>query len=313
MTIFVAGGTGAIGKRLVPLLVSRGHRVVASTRTSAKAEALAAQGAEPVIADGLDKDAVIRAVVLATPDVIVHEMTSLASMRSLKHFDDEFAVTNRLRTTGTEYLISAAHAAGTRHLVVQSYAGWPQGREGSRLKTEDDPFDPAPPKEMSKSLAAIARLEKLAVQAGAIHGTVLRYGSLYGPGTSTSRDGEIVKVVRERKFPIIGDGAGVWSFLHVDDAATATLLAIEHQACGVYNIVDDEPAEVAVWLPELAKAVGADPPRHIPAWLGRLAMGEPGLFMMTKIRGASNAKAKRELGWQPAYRSWREGFLKGLS
>jgi 2-alkyl-3-oxoalkanoate reductase len=308
MKIFVAGAMGAIGKRLVPLLVSKGHQVVATTRTLAKAEALRALGAEPAVLDGLNRDAVMAAVIAARPGAIVHEMTALASMRSLKNFDEEFALTNRLRTEGTEHLIAAAQAAGTRKLVVQSYSGWPNERVGGRIKTEDDPLDPDPPKAMTESIAAIRKLENVTVNAAGIPGTVLRYGSLYGPGTSISSNGEIVQMVRQRKFPVVGGGAGIWSFVHVDDAAAATRLAIETEAPGIYNIVDDEPAEVSAWLPELAKAIGAKPPRRVPAWLGRLAMGEAGLSMMTRIRGSSNAKAKLALGWQPTYTSWREEF-----
>jgi nucleoside-diphosphate-sugar epimerase len=308
MKIFVAGATGAIGKRLVSLLISQGHHVVAGTRTPDKAEALHAQGAEPVVMDGLNKDAVIKAVISSRPDAIVHQMTALASMRSLKNFDREFALTNRLRTEGTEYLIAAAQAVGTRKLVVQSFTGWPNQRAGGRIKTEDDPFDSDPPKNMAQTLAAIRKLENLTVSTPGITGTVLRYGSFYGPGTSISADGEIVKLVRKRQFPILGNGAGVWSFIHVDDAASAAQLAVQSETGGVFNIVDDEPAEVSVWLPELAKAIGAKAPWHIPAWLGRLAMGESGVSMMTQIRGSSNAKAKRILGWSPNYSSWREGF-----
>lgn len=308
MKIFVAGAGGAIGKRLVPLLASRGHQVTAATRTAAKGDVLRGMGAEPVILDGLYRDAVMRAVSRAHPDVIVHEMTALASMRNLKHFDAEFALTNRLRTEGTEYLVAAAQAAGTRRLVVQSYTGWPNAREGSRIKSEGDALDCDPPKAMTQSLAAIRKLEDLALQARGISGTALRYGSLYGPGTSISPRGEIVRLIRKRQFPIVGDGAGVWSFLHIDDAAEATRIAIETNLPGIYNIVDDEPAEVSVWLPELARAVGANSPRRIPAWLARWMLGESGVSMMTRIRGSSNAKAKRVLGWHPHYATWREGF-----
>ena len=250
----------------------------------------------------------MNAVMAVRPDVIVHQMTALASVRSLKHFDDKFALTNRLRTEGTEHLIAAGRAAGTQKIVVQSYTGWPNAREGDRVKTEEDPLEPSPPKTMTRSLEAIRKLESLTVNSSGISGTVLRYGSFYGPGTSISEDGEIVELVRQRKFPVVGSGAGVWSFIHIDDAANATQLAIESDAPGIYNIVDDEPAEVSVWLPELARALSAPPPRHVPAWLGRLFLGEAGVWMMTKSRGSSNMKAKRVLGWKPAYASWRDGF-----
>jgi nucleoside-diphosphate-sugar epimerase len=307
--IFIAGATGAIGRRLVPLLVAQGHHVVASTRTPDKTGQLRTGGAEPVVLNGLDRDSVLRAVIESHPDVIVHQMTALGSMRTVKHFDRDFAVTNRLRTEGTEYLIAAARAAGTRNLVVQSYTGWPNIREGSRIKTENEPLDPNPPQTMSRTLAAIRTMESLITNLSDIAGTVLRYGSLYGPGTSISPQGEIVKMVRQRQFPVIGNGSGVWSFIHVDDAAAATKIAIENERPGIYNIVDDDPAEVSVWLPKLARVIGAKPPRHIPAWLGRFAVGDSGVSMMTRIRGSSNAKARHILGWKPAYTSWRQGFL----
>jgi len=289
--------------------VAQGHHVVASTRTPDKTGQLRTGGAEPVVLNGLDRDSVLRAVIESHPDVIVHQMTALGSMRTVKHFDRDFAVTNRLRTEGTEYLIAAARAAGTRNLVVQSYTGWPNIREGSRIKTENEPLDPNPPQTMSRTLAAIRTMESLITNLSDIAGTVLRYGSLYGPGTSISPQGEIVKMVRQRQFPVIGNGSGVWSFIHVDDAAAATKIAIENERPGIYNIVDDDPAEVSVWLPELARVIGAKPPRHIPAWLGRFAVGDSGVSMMTRIRGSSNAKARHILGWKPAYTSWRQGFL----
>lgn len=310
MRIFIAGATGAIGKRLVPLLVAAGHHVIATTRTEDKTAGLRAQGAEPVVMDGLNKDAVVKAVMSCRPEAIVHQMTALATMRSLKNFDKELAVTNRLRTEGTENLLEAARAAGSHTFAAQSYAGWPNIREGGRIKTEEDPLDTSPPKGMAKTLAAIRRLESLVVSAS---GIVLRYGSFYGPGTSISKDGDMVQLVRQGKLSLIGNGAGIWSFIHVDDAANATKLAIERGTPGIYNIVDDDPAEVSVWLPQLASTIGAKAPRHIPAWLARLLVGEAGVSVMTRVRGSSNAKAKRDLGWQPKYASWREGFRDGLS
>ncbi|MGH9140660.1 MAG: NAD-dependent epimerase/dehydratase family protein [Vicinamibacterales bacterium] len=313
MKILVAGATGAVGRRLVPLLVAGGHHVVATTRTPAKLSALRAEGAEPTLMDGLDKDGIMRTVVSTRPDVIVHQMTALASLLNLKKFDDEFALTNRLRTEGTSHLAAAARAAGTRKLVVQSYTGWPNQRVGGRVKTETDPLDADPPRAMTRSLAAIRALEQILSSTDGVTGIGLRYGSLYGPGTSLSSSGEIVELVRQRKFPLIGSGAGVWSFIHVDDAARATQLAIERGAPGIYNIVDDEPAEVSAWLPELARVLDARPPFRLPAWIGRFAIGDVGVSMMTRVRGSSNAKAKRALGWQPAYASWRDGFRRGLS
>ena len=313
MKIFVAGATGAIGKRLVPLLVAGGHHVIATTRTQEKVAELRAQGAEPVVMDALDRSGVATAVMSSRPEVIVHEMTAIPSMLDLKHFDREFAVTNRLRTDGTENLLDAADAARTRMFVAQSYASWPNIREGGPVKTEEDPLEPNPPEGMTETLAAIRKMESLVLHATGIAGIVLRYGSFYGPGTSLANDGGMVRLLRQRNLPLIGNGAGVWSFIHVDDAANATRVAIERGRAGIYNIVDDEPAEASVWLPELAKAIGAKPPRHFPAWLGRLFVGDAGVSMMTTLRGSSNAKAKRDLGWRPFYATWREGFRNGLS
>ena len=313
MRIFVAGATGAIGKRLVPLLVNDGHDIVATTRTPSKVEDLRIQGAVPVVVDGLNKDAVMDAVMASQPDVIIHQMTAIGSMGNFKRFDDEFAATNRLRTDGTAYLLAAAQFAGVRKFVAQSYTGWPNERVGSRIKTEDDPLDSNPPKAMRKSLEAIRTLEEMVLKVHDVTGIVLRYGGFYGPGTSLSQGSPILEMVRRRKFPIVGTGAGVWSFIHIDDAAQATRLAIETEHSAIYNIVDDDPAEVSEWLPELCRAIGAKPPFHVPALLGRLAMGDAGVSMMTMIRGSSNAKAKDALGWQPRYQSWRDGFYHGLT
>lgn len=312
MKIFLAGATGAVGKRLVPRLVAGGHQVVASTRTADKREALRAAGAEPVIVDVLDRDAVMNAVVAARPDAVIHQVTALGGVRSFKNFDREFALTNALRTTGTTHLLAAAQAAGARRFIAQSYTGWPNIQEGGRVKTEDDPLDPHPPRTMTQTLDAIHQLEAAVSGLSGITGIVLRYGSFYGPGTSLGIDGEITQMVRRRKFPIVGGGTGVWSFTHIDDAAGAAQFVVEQGAGGIYNIVDDEPAEVSVWLPELARAIGAKPPYRVPAWLVRPMLGDAMLQIMTSARGSSNAKARRVLGWQPTYASWREGFRRGL-
>jgi nucleoside-diphosphate-sugar epimerase len=313
MKVFVAGATGAVGKRLVPLLVANGHEVVGTTRSAERAGALRKMGAEPVVVDVLDRDAVIAAVTEARPDAIVHQATALTGLGSnLRRLDRVFAPTNRLRTEGTDNLLAAARAAGVRRFVAQSFAGWPYAREGGPVKSEEDPLDANPPKPVSATLAAIRHLESAVTGADGIEGLALRYGGFYGPGTSLAEAGQHVELIRKRRFPIVGSGAGVWSFLHIDDAATATLAAVERGAPGVYNVVDDEPAPVSVFLPELAKAIGAKPPRHVPLWVGRIAAGEVGVIMMTEIRGASNAKAKRELGWRPRWASWREGFRSGL-
>ncbi|HEX2043517.1 MAG TPA: NAD(P)-dependent oxidoreductase [Acidimicrobiales bacterium] len=312
MRVFVAGATGAIGRRLVPLLVARGHDVVAMTRRPENEEGLRAAGARPVIADALDPVSVRKAVVDARPDVVVHQLTSLSRAGSLRRFDRRFAATNELRTKGTDHLLEAAVAAGARRVVAQSYAGWPYAREGGLVKVEDDPLDPRPPRHMRETLAALRHLEEAVLGTEGIEGLVLRYGAFYGPGTSIAEDGDLVELVRRRRFPVMGSGDGVWSFVHVDDAATATALAVEAGEPGVYNVVDDEPAPVRRWLPELAAAVGAPPPRRVPAAVGRLAAGEVGVSLMTRVRGASNVKIKERLGWSPRYASWRSGFMTGL-
>jgi nucleoside-diphosphate-sugar epimerase len=312
MKIFLAGGAGVVGRRLVPVLVAAGHQVVATTRSASKREALRAMGAEPVILDALDREAVRKAVEDSSPEVVVHQMTALASVRSLKDIDGELAITNRLRTEGTDSLIAAARTAGVRRFVAQSYTGWPNARTGGRVKTEEDPLDPDPPSSMRRTLDCIRRLETTVAGLSDMAGVVLRYGSFYGPGTSLGAGGDILEMVRRRRFPLIGGGAGVWSFIHMDDVAQATRLAIEGGPAGIYNIVDDDPAEVSVWLPELARAVGAKPPFRVPAWVGRLAAGEAVVSMTTRARGSSNAKAKRTWDWTLTYPSWREGFRRGL-
>jgi nucleoside-diphosphate-sugar epimerase len=312
MKILVAGAGGAIGMRLVPQLVAAGHEVTAMTRSEQKTGRLRAVGAKAVAVDALERNQVMQAVLRAEPVVMIHQLTGLAGVKSLKHFDREFVMTNRLRTEGTDHLLDAARAAGTRRFIAQSHGNWSYGRTGTGLKTEDDPLDSDPPANQVESLEAIRYLEHAVRDADGIEGITLRYANFYGPGTGFALDGDIVGQVRKRKLPIIGAGDGVWSFVHVDDAAAATIAAIEHGTPGVYNVVDDEPAPVSVWLRALAEAVGAKPPRHVPVWLGRLAAGEVGVSMMTQIRGTSNAKAKRELVWSPRYRSYREGFRDGL-
>jgi len=307
MRVFVAGAGGAIGRSLVPQLVARGHQVVATTRTREKLDALRARSVEPVVMDGLDAQSVGEAVARAEPDVIVHQMTALAGMTDLKHWEKSFAVTNELRTRGTENLLAAADAVGVRRLVAQGYTGWPNAHEGGPVKTEEDRLDPDPPRAMRSTLDALHRLEEV-VAAAPLDGVVLRYGSFYGPGASE----ELVSLVRGRKLPLVGDGGGVWSWLHLDDAAAATVVAVETHATGVYNVVDDDPAPVSEWLPYLAQVVGAKPPRHLPVWLARLAAGEVVVSVMTGARGSSNAKVKRELGWEPRWGSWRQGFRDGL-
>jgi len=311
MKVFVAGATGAVGKRLIPLLVARGYDVVAMTRSPEKVDSLNAAGVKPIVADGLDRTAVMEAVMKAEPEVVIHQMSSLTGIKSFKRFDKEFELTNRLRTEGTNHLLEATRAAGARRLIAQSFGNWNYERTGTGRKGEEDPLDPKPPANQRRSIQAIRHLEQAVMGADGFEGVVLRYGNFYGPGTGFALDGDLVKLVRKRNLPIVGDGGGVWSFIHMDDAATATIAAIA-TAPGVYNVVDDEPAPVAEWLPDLARAIEAKSPRRVPVWLGRLAIGEVGVSMMTHIRGASNAKAKREIGWTPSFKSWRDGFRMGL-
>ncbi len=303
MRVFVAGATGVIGRYLVPGLVTAGHEITGSTRSPAKAGQLEEQGATPVIVDGLDREGVVKAVTAAQPEVIVHQMTALTSMRSFRHFDKEFAVTNELRTRGTDYLLEAAAQVGVRRFIAQSFVGWTSGREGGTVKTETDPLDPHPLAVTSSTLAAIRHLEEV-VPRTVPEGLVLRYGILYGHGASDA----MLEAARKRQLPVVGGGTGVWSFTELTDAAAATVAAVTRGAPGIYNVVDDDPAPVAQWLPYLASSLGAKPPMRAPAWLGRLLGGEMTVSMMTEVRGASNEKAKRELGWTPAYPSWRDGF-----
>ena len=313
MRIFVAGASGAIGRHLVPLLLASGHDVVGTTRSETKRRDLRVLGARAVLLDVLDAEAVGRAVSEAEPEVVVHQATALASMgSSLRNLDKVFSETNRLRTAGTDNLLAAARAAGARKFVAQSFAGWPFAREGGPVKDEQAPLDPAPPASSAETLAAIRHVEERVVGAPGLEGVVLRYGGFYGPGTSLAADGATAAAIRRRMIPVVGDGGGIASFIHVEDAARATVAAIERGSRGLYNIVDDEPAPAAEWLPYLAEAIGAKPPRHVPLWLGKLVAGEQVALMMTKARGASNAKAKRELGWQLLYPTWREGFVTGL-
>ena len=312
MRIVLAGATGAIGSRLVPVLVEAGHVVVGTTRSAGRSDALRQAGAEPVVMDGLDRAAVLAAVTAAEPDVVVHQLSALSGMGNPRKFDEEFALTNRLRTEGTDHLLAAAQAARAKRFVAQSYTGWPNERTGGPVKTEGDRLDPHPTAASRRTLAAIEYLESTVSGAAGIDGVVLRYGSFYGPGTGLRAGGDLLEMVRKRRFPVVAGGGGVFSFVHIGDAATATLAAVERGAPGIYNIVDDDPAPVAEWLPYLAQLIGAKPPLRLPGWLARPILGEHGMAMMTTIRGSSNAKAKRQLGWQPAHPSWREGFRTGL-
>jgi nucleoside-diphosphate-sugar epimerase len=312
MRVFVAGSTGAVGKFLVPHLVQNGHEVVALVRDAQKAKALEVMGAQVALADALNKEELTAAIRRTEPEVIIHQLTALTGVGNFKKLDEEFALTNRFRTEVTDTMLAAARLVGTRRFIAQSFCGWPFAREGGPVKTEEDPLDPNPPASFSKILAAIRYLEDTVRKTTNLQALALRYGFFYGPGTGIAKDGLIVELVRKRRLPIVGDGAGIWSFIHISDVARATVAAVSHGDPGIYNVVDDEPAPVSTWLPALAEAVGAKPPYKVPVWLGKLAIGGSGVSMMTKIRGGSNAKTKRELGWQLDYPSWRRGFVEGL-
>ena len=310
--VFVAGGTGAIGRHLVPVLLRDGHEVVVLSRSRERAAPLEALGAEVAVADALDHIALLRSVENARPDAIVHQLTAIPEDARLRKLDRDFALTNRLRTDATDTLLEAARRVGARRVVAQSFCGWTYARTGDAIKTEEDSLEPDPPSAFRETLAAIRHVEEAVREARDLEGVALRYGWFYGPGTGLAEGGGMVDLVMRRRLPIVGDGGGVWSFIHIDDAALATVAALRGGAPGVYNIVDDEPAQVSVWLPVLAEAVEARPPFRIPVWLARLAIGEGGVRMMTENRGAANGKAKRELGWTPTVPSWRVGFREAL-
>ena len=309
MRVLIAGATGALGSYLVPALVAGGHSVVGSSRSADTFDRLRSWGAEPVQMDGLDAASVRRAVRAAEPEVVVHQMTALAGKPDFRHFDRMFAQTNRLRTEGTDLLLAAAQEAGAVRFVAQSYTGWPNERTGGPVKTERDPLDPKPPAGQAETLAAIRHVEQVVPAATGITGLVLRYGGLYGPNAID----EMLAVVRKRQFPIVGGGTGIWSFVHLQDAATATVEAVQRGRAGSYNVCDDEPAPVSEWLPYLADVLGTRAPLRIPRWLGRLVAGDALVGMMTESRGSDNALAKSEFGWQPVWPSWRQGFRDGLS
>jgi len=300
MRVFVAGASGAIGTRLVPQLIDQGHEVIGTFRSPGHEQRVRALGAQPVALDLLDPREVRRAVLAARPDAIIHQATALADVRFGRSLDRSFGPTNRLRTEGTDALLAAAREAGVHRFVAQSFASYRYAREGGPVKTEDDRLDPDPPAMAAETNAAMRHLDEAVTGVG---GIALRYGGFYGADS----DG-LINPVRKRQFPIIGAGGGISSFIHLDDAAAATVLALEHDGAGLYNIVDDEPAPMSEWLPALAAALGAKPPRRVPLWLARLVAGQGMVMMAVGSRGASNEKAKRELGWTPRYPSWRQGF-----
>jgi nucleoside-diphosphate-sugar epimerase len=313
MKIFLAGATGAIGRQLLPKLAERGHEVTGMTRSESKQELIRELGGRPVVADALDADSVSQAVAHAEPEVIVHQLTAIPHELDMRHFARDFAQTNRLRTEGTDHLLAAGRAVGARRFVAQSNASL-YGRSGSRVKAEDDALDTNPPDQQREAVEAMLHVESAVTGATWTEGVVLRYGAFYGPGTNISLGPEdaFVTAIRKRQVPLLGKAGGVWSFIHIEDAAEATVRAIEGSGRGIYNVVDDEPAAVAEWLPAAAATLGAPPPRRVPRWLGRLFAGEFATMMFTELRGASNAKAKRELAWAPRHATWRDGFATGL-
>jgi nucleoside-diphosphate-sugar epimerase len=312
MRILVAGATGAVGRALMPRLVRSGHTVFGMARSAARADSVRNAGAVFLQADALDFAQVSEAVAQARPHVVVHQLTAIPGDLDLRKIDKAFETTNLLRTRGTDHLAAAAAKCGSRRFVAQSFAGWTYARSGGPVKTEDDPLDPAPPIALRSVLQAIRHTETAAMAIPGVEGIVLRYGAFYGPGNTLGEGGHLVGEIRRRRVPLLGKGTGIWSFIHIDDAAAATAQAIETAAEGIYNIVDDEPAQVADWLPRLAAALGAPPPRRVPAWIARLLAGDHAVMLMNETRGASNRKARWEIDWRPRWASWREGFVSGL-
>ena len=310
MKIFVAGATGVLGRQLLPKLVEHGHEVTGMTRTPSKAPLVEELGARAVVADALDPEQAAAAVAQAEPEVIVHQLTAISSLSSMRNIDRAFEQTNRLRTEGTDHLLAAGKAVGVKRFVAQSFAAWLYQRVGGPVKSEEDPLDPNPIRSVRETFGAIRYVEEAVTGADWTVGIALRYGGFYGPGTSIWAGGEHLEPIRQRKFPVVGDGGGVWSFIHIEDAAAATVAAVEGGERGAYNIVDDRPERVRDWLPAMAEMIGAPEPRRVPKPVGRLFAGKPGVIMMTELRGQSNDKAKRELGWSPRYPSWRDGLAE---
>lgn len=312
MRIFLAGATGVLGRTLIPMLLERGHRVVGTSSKADRLKQLERMGAEPVLMDGLDRESVTAAVKAAHPDVVVNEMTALANLSDYKNFDEEFALTNRLRRDGTSYLLEAAKASGAKRIVVQSFAGWPLQRSSAPANPEEAPYEKDLPSSMRKSQDAIRAMEEMVVSSQSPAGVVLRYGFLYGPGTSFDCEGETTRMVRKGDLPIIGGGTAIWSLIHVEDAARATRLAIEGTASGIYHVTDDRPAPVSEWVTELARLLDARRPKEVPALLAKPFAGNSGVYLMTKARGALNTKAKRALNWTLVYPDWQKGFAATL-
>jgi len=308
MRIFIAGATGVLGRNLIPKLLNHGHSVTGTSSTKTRLHELQQLGVDAILMDGLDRDSVFSAVSSSNPDVVVNEMTALSHVRNYKNFDQEFALTNRLRVEGTSHLLAASRQTGVKKIFVQSFAGWPFEQSEAAANSEEADFESRIPAKMRNSQRAIHAMEQSVLSGKLPVGVILRYGYFYGPGTSFDVEGDISKALRKRAFPIIGGGKAVWSLIHINDAAEATRLAIESAPEGIYNIVDDKPSKLEDWLPGLARMQGGKPPMRMPAWLGRFFVGESGVYMMTQARGALNAKAKRVLGWSPVYPDWRAGF-----
>lgn len=313
MRLLLAGASGAIGQTLIPLLIQQQHEVFGVFRNPANADRVQRLGATPVVLDALDATAVTNQVARIKPQIVIHQLTAIPARIDLRNFDREFVLTNRLRTEGTRNLITAAVNAGAEKFIAQSFAGWSYARTGSAPKTEEDALDPTPPPRLKPTLDALRTLETTVLNEPRLSGIILRYGWLYGPHSAIASDGTMIEDIRKRKVPLVGKGTGVWSFLHLYDAATATVAAITNAKPGIYNIADDDPSSVAEWLPYLAQCVGAKPPIHVPSWLARLLIGEHAVILMNENRGVSSAKAKRELNWTPKWSSWRQGFCNSLA
>jgi nucleoside-diphosphate-sugar epimerase len=313
MKIFLAGASGAVGQTLIPLLLQQQHEVFGAFRNPSNTGLVQSLGATPVLLDALDPQAVNNHISQIKPQVVIHQLTAIRARIDLRNFDREFVLTNRLRTEGTRNLLTAAVNAGTEKFIAQGFAGWSYARTGAALKTEEDPLDPTPPPRMKPTLDALQTLESTVIGEPRLTGIVLRYGWFYGPHSSIASDGATIEDLRKRKVPLVGKGTGIWSFLHLHDAATATVAALAKAKPGIYNIVDDDPAPVSEWLPYLAQCAGAKPPIRVPNWLARLLIGEQAITLMNEIRGVSNAKAKRELNWTPKWDSWRQGFRDALN
>jgi nucleoside-diphosphate-sugar epimerase len=312
LKVFVAGGSGAIGRRLIPMLAAAGHEVAGMTRDEGRAPALRELGATPAVCDVFDRGSVEEAVCGFEPDVVVHQLTALPERMNPRKLEEEYEKNDRVRREGARNLLEAARAAGARRLVAQGIAFWYAPTGDGTLHGEDDPLFTDAPEPIGTSVRNMLATEEIVLGDDAIEGVVLRYGFFYGPGTWYAPDGFLGSLTRRWLNPIVGRGTGVFPFVHVDDAASATVAALTGPP-GVYNVVDDDPAPMSVWMPEYAEALGARKPLRAPTAVAKVVAGRGPVDWQDQLEGADNAKAKRELGWQPRYPSWRTGFREGLA